>query len=330
MKMKNRPQDNRVRHYKGAANNIFFSTIFIILALYAASMLVLLIWAFITSLRDQTSYLNDPFGWPTIKNMFQNYIDLFRAFRVPGGKTDGVNNLGVVQYFSATSDVPITHYYDAGFFDMMLNSLIYAGVGSLIQAFVPAIVAYILCKYKFKFSKFLYGVALLTYIIPIIGNYPAVLKVMQDLQLYDSFIGNFIQKFNFGGMYFFIYYAFFEGISDSYIEAAELDGANQFQILTRVILPQARTIIFTVVVILFVQLWNDYQTPLLYLPSKPTIAYGVHYIAQKPSNDGDIINFRDITRQLAASMSLAIPVLLLFIFLKEKLMTNLSMGGVKE
>lgn len=316
--MRFRKRENRVNHMRGAVNHIFFTIIFFVLMVYSASLITLLLWAFITSLKTNADYVNNPFGLPKAgTNILANYIAIFQKFHVKG----------TASYFS--NGRLITHKYDVNFFGMLVNSLIYAGVGSVIQAVVPAVVAYTLCKYDFKFSKFIYGVALITYIIPIVGNYPSVVVVMQNLGLYDSFIGNFIQKFNFAGMYFFIYYAFFEGLSNSYIEAAELDGASQFQILTRIVLPQAKNIIFTVIVIIFVQLWNDYQTPLLYLPSHPTIAYGVHYITTQSSNT-DSINLRDTTVRLASCMSLAVPTLLMFIFLKEKLMSNLSMGGLKE
>lgn len=310
---------NRVNHYGGKSSRLFFSIIFLILGVYAVSLIVLLLWAFLTSLKSQGAYMNNPFGLPNERDFLANYKAIFKEFHISGE----------VEYFSGNN--VIIHKYDANFFDMMLNSLIYSGVGSVIQTLVPCCIAYLLAKYEFKFSKFVYFIALLTYIIPIVGNYPSVLVTMQELRLYDTFIGNFIQKFNFLGMYFFIFYAFFQGVSNSYIEAAELDGANQLQILTRVILPQAKTLIFTVITIIFVQLWNDYQTPLLYLPSHPTIAYGVHFMTQKPSNDSSsVIEFRNITVRLASSMTLAMPILLLFIFLKEKLMSNLSMGGLKE
>ncbi|MBQ0009011.1 MAG: carbohydrate ABC transporter permease [Firmicutes bacterium] len=310
---------NKVNHYGGKSSRIFFSIIFMILGIYAISLIVLLVWAFLTSLKSEGAYINNPFGLPNEGNIFANYIGVFKQFHLEG----------IVTFFSG-SDV-IVHEYDANFLDMILNSLIYSGVGSIIQTLVPCCIAYLLAKYDFKFSKVIYFIALLTYIIPIVGNYPSVLVTMQNLGLYDSFIGNFIQKFNFLGMYFFIFYAFFQGVSNSYIEAAELDGANQLQILTRIILPQAKTLILTVITIIFVQLWNDYQTPLLYLPSHPTIAYGVHEISNRATNDPNItIELRDITVKLASSMTLALPVLLLFIFLKEKLMSNLSMGGLKE
>ena len=318
---------NKVNHYRGPINRIFFTVIFFVLALYAISLITLLVWAFFSSLRYVDNYYENPFSLPELKGIFDNYIAIFRKFKI-----SSIDH--PVIYYNYVTGEDVFVEYECGFFDMLINSLIYAGVGALIQAIVPAVVAYLLCKYKFKFSKFLYGVALLTYIIPIVGNYPSVIETLKRIGLFNSFLGNFIQKFNFSGMYFFIFFAFFEGVSDSYIEAAELDGANQLQILTRVILPQAKTLIFTVVVIVFVQLWNDYQTPLLYLPSHPTIAYGVHEMLNTKdvyeAASGHNIMLREITPRLASCMALAVPTLLMFIFLKEKLMSNLSMGGLKE
>ena len=105
-----------------------------------------------------------------------------------------------------------------------------------------------------------------------------------------------------------------------------MDGASQLRIMTSIILPLSVKIISTVWLILFVQLWNDYQTPMLYLPTLPTLAYGVYYVTE-------IDHSGDLTQtpiKVAGCMLLALPILVIFIFLKDKLMGNVSMGGVKE
>ena len=81
----------------------------------------------------------------------------------------------------------------------------------------------------------------------------------------------------------------------------------------------------TIMLIKFIEFWNDYQTPVLFMPTHPTLAYGVftmsHSTDQKLSND---------PARLASCMILAIPLLILFIAFRNKILGNVSMGGVKE
>ena len=65
----------------------------------------------------------------------------------------------------------------------------------------------------------------------------------------------------------------------AYTEAACIDGAGNLSVLLRIILPLSRNTFFTVMLINFITFWNDYQTPLIYMPSKPTVAYGMFVIA---------------------------------------------------
>lgn len=146
------------------------------------------------------------------------------------------------------------------------------------------------------------------------------------------FLSNWIQKFHFSGMYFFVYYAFYEGLSDAYSEAAEIDGASQFKILLHIIIPLSMKMIGSVMLIQFINLWNDYQTPLLYLPTKPTLAYSV-YLFMAGQGDG-VLGFPNNLKtnyplQTAACMVLAVPVLIIYCAFNKKLLGDISMGGIK-
>ena len=307
---------------KGIFNKVFVISVSILLAVYALAMIFLLGWGLLTSLKSRTDFLfaENVLGFPNLEYSreellhFENYKLIFENF----------NFTEKVVFYSGNE--LITHESESNFFTLILNTFLYAGVGSFIAAIVPAIVAYTCVKYKFRFSKILYAVVLFVYIVPVVGNYPSAITVLRDLGLYDSFGGNYIQKFSFTGMYFFVYWAFYESLSDTYSEAAEIDGASQIRILTSIILPLSIKIISSVWLILFVQQWNDYQTPMLYLPTKPTLAYGVYYMTQI-NHSGKLTQ---TPTKIAGCMLLALPILVIFIFLKDKLMGNVSMGGVKE
>ena len=124
--------------------------------------------------------------------------------------------------------------------------------------------------------------------VPIVGNYPSEVTFLRNTLLYDEIWGNYIQKMGGAGMYFFVFYAFFKGLPDTYREAAEIDGASDLKIMVRVYFPLAIKIISTVFLIQLVALWNDFSTPYLYLKSHPTLSFGVYYIAFDPSGNPDL------------------------------------------
>jgi multiple sugar transport system permease protein len=85
-------------------------------------------------------------------------------------------------------------------------------------------------------------------------------------------------------------------------------------------------IFFTVYLMVFVAYWNDFTTPMMFLPSKPTLSYAIYYTTTLDSGS----NFNYATRRMAALMVFAIPIIIIFTIFNKRLMTNLTMGGVKE
>lgn len=315
---------NRIKN-KSVVGAIFYALIAALLFTFSIVLTLVILWTILNSFKSGREFINgNYFSWPTNDvdpdfKIFDNFISIITQFKITTGNQT---------YYSRIFGEVFQDSREVYFYQMLIYTLVYAGIGGFLQTIVPAVVAFILCKYKFRFSKILYAVALIVYIIPIVGNYPAMITLMRDLGIYNTLYGSLIQKFNFFGMYFFVFYAYFENYSDAYLEAAEIDGANQLQSLTRVVIPMSIKLISTVFLISFVNLWNDYQSPLLYMPSYPTLAYGIYVLASRSAgNTGVVVTS---TMKFAGVITTAAPVVLLFIFLKDKLMANLSLGGVKE
>ena len=304
-------------------NKVAVAVVCAVLAVYTLSVVLPFAWALMTSLKSRMDFLTweNVLGLPSLEwssdEMFKlkNYTQILTNFEIKVS-ANYISGSGKVSY-SETYGLPM----------LVVHTLIYAGGGCIISTLVPCVVAYMCAKYPYKLSKIVYAVAVLIMSIPIVGAYPSELRLLRQLNLYDSFLGNFIQKFNFTGMYFFVFYAFFETLPNSYSEAAEIDGASQWNTLVRISLPLAGKIISTVLLINFITYWDDYQTPLLYLPTKPTIAYGVFQLIRDSSSSK---GFDHVPIKIAGCMILAMPILIIFIALKEKLMGNISMGGLKE
>ncbi len=307
---------------KTVANIIFITIVCVMLSLYVLSIVFSLAWGLLTSFKSSLDFIQA-----------KNYWGL-PIYELSEGEIKFGNYKIVVQNFTRligslkaswrVNGVRIAHQSQNNIVTVLINTLLYAGVGSIIFSIVPCVVGYMVAKYKFKFSGFIYSMCLAIMVIPSVGIYPAEIALMRSIGLYDTWIGYFIQKFNFTGMYFFVFYAFFKTLPDSFMEAAEVDGASQLRVLVSIIIPLAVKMLSTIILLNFIQLWNDYNVPLLYMPTKPTLAYAVFRFSQDYNNKYSIPPVK-----IAGGMFLAVPVLVVFICLKNKLMGNISLGGLK-
>ena len=144
------------------------------------------------------------------------------------------------------------------------------------------------------------------------------------LGLFDKFYGLWLMKANFLGLYFLVFHGIFKTLPMAYTEAAKIDGAGNLAVLLRIILPLVRNTFFTIMLINFIAFWNDYQTPLIYMPSYPTIALGMFYMASTTENGLSTVPMR-----MTGAMLMLIPILVLFLCFHKRLLGNLTVGGLK-
>ena len=309
--------------------NIFFIFVLIILILYTALMFSMFLLGLNTSLKQYSDItlgknifgLPDMFYWQFDdafpNNIFGNYLFAWKNIQL-----DQPNSYIIGLFHQERVDAPIR----ANIVTATLYTLIYAGVGAFVAAFMPMFMGYLCAKYKNKAASIIYAVVLFVIATPIVGTTPSLVNLMRSLRLYDTFIGDWIRKASFANMYFLIYFAFFSGLAGSYNEAAEIDGASQFNVMFRICMPLAANIFWTIYLILFVNFWNDFTTPMMFLPSKPTLSYAIYY--KTTLDSGSSFNYS--TRRMAALMMFAVPIVVIFSIFNKRLMSNLTMGGIKE
>ena len=303
--------------------------VFVILFVYALSFILLLSWGFMTSLKSIIDFtdLGNIVGlpdqkWSADQLRFSNYSLVISSFEFP---------VPDKSYYSSVFGYVEKPKVYTNFLILIWNSIAYSVFGCVLHSFAAATVAFICAKYKFKYCEIIYNTALIIMIIPIVGAYPSELKMMQDLGLYNSYFGMWFQKINFTGIYFFVFYAFFRGLPDSYIEAAEIDGASQLSTYVTIVIPLAIKVISTVMLLSFIDYWNNYQNALLYFPSMPTLAYGVFSMSTQTMNANPNMKGAWGTPQKAAAcMTLALPLIVLFIIFRNKILGDVSLGGLKE
>ena len=267
--------------------------IFTLFALYAFTLIFAMLWAFSASLKSQKEFYDNVNGLPR-EWLFSNYGTAFKQVSANG------HNM----------------------FEMFWNSVWYSCGGALLGVLTSAVTSYVVAKYKFPGRGFIYGVAIVTMMIPIVGSFPSQYKVYTALHIIDTpFL--LITKAAGFGFNFMVLYSFFRTLSWTYAEAGFIDGASHFKVFTRIMLPQALPVMGSLFMVQVVQLWNEYMEPNMFLQSYPPLSSGL-YIFQLEMTRG--INFPVLFAGLIISV---IPVIILFVCFQNTMMESMSVGGIK-
>lgn len=206
----------------------------------------------------------------------------------------------------------------------LVNSALYAG-GAVIGTVVSStLVAYGFARLKFWGREFWFIVLLGTLMLPsqvlIIPQY----ILFRELGWLDSLKPLVVPTFFGNPFYIFLIRQFLRGLPVSLDEAAVLDGANQWQIFTRIMLPLSKPIVVTVAAFTFVTHWNDYFGPLIYLhdPSRMTASVGLLLFRSDPETV--------VSWVMAAAVITVIPVVLVFIWTQKYYVQSVATSGAKE
>lgn len=286
--------------------DVFEWLCFTLILVYVISLMGLLGFGFFNSFKHKLDFYDNVFGWPRERFggfIFDNYLFIFDQFRVP------------LVFENGTGYAYLEH--------MLFNSLAWCILVSIFMIGTQVIVAYACAKYDFRGKGVIYTVAIIVMMIPIIGSLPSEMQLATDLGLVNSFIGMAIMCCRYPGIYFLVFYSSFKNVSSSYMEAAEIDGAGHLQIFLQIMLPMIGNMIAAVFVLQFISNFNNYQTPMLFLPERPTVSYGLYLYKSSPEDGVGPTNI------LAASIATAVPLMILFFIFRNKIMGNVTMGGIK-
>ena len=283
------------------AEKFFFVVMALFCALYAFSLVFPVVWLLIKSLEEAGIYDMNRFlyGW--------DYVAPLEDWKWS-------------QYAKAFTELQLDGITFAG---MLVNSAWWVGIGTFQSIFWHATTAYIIAKYRFAGRNFLYSYVITMAILPVYGSGGSAYKLINDLGLYDQ--GPFyLIMTTFGGLggSFLTMVGLFSSISWEYAEAVYIDGGSDNTVYFSIMLPQAMPMLSAFSITSAVGLWNNYGGPLMYLPSTPTVATGLYKIQSGIAYKGMPLYFCGLVITL-------VPVMILYGFIAEKMMTNLSIGGLK-
>jgi len=206
--------------------------VYVLLGLYALAIIVPLLIMYNSSLRTTSELFSAPLGLATTPN-FENYAQVLVG-----------NN----------------------FFLFLGNSVIVTGGAMLLNIGFSTTAAYALARYRFKAIGLIYALFLLGLMVPLrLASLPLFL-FMRDVGLLDTRISLILVyaawRFGFSIL---ILYGFFYTLPENLEDAGRIDGANEFQLFRRVMLPLAKPGLVIAIIYNAVPVWNDFFFPLIFL-----------------------------------------------------------------
>lgn len=204
------------------------------------------------------------------------------------------------------------------------NSIIVALSTTVIATFISCLAAYGIIRFFPKLGNIMTRILITTYMFPSIMLVIPYAVVMKTLGLTNSRVGLVLVYMSFSVPYaVWMLVGFFKTVPIGIEEAAYIDGANRFQVFTRIVLPLVRPGIVSTAIYTFINAWNEFLYALLLISSSEKQALSV---AVKTLEGADILNWGSM---MAAAAIVVLPSIFFFCFIQNKLAGGLSDGAVK-
>jgi len=248
-----------------------------------------------------------PYGLMLL-NSFKDKTEIMK------GKTIWPDKFIIANYITVMTKAPILNWFR--------NSVIVAVCGTAIMAFTSSIAGFVFAKYEFRGKNPLFWFLLATMMVPAqILMIPSFLLI-QWLGLYDK-LAALIVPGMVGGFGIFLCRQFIEDIPNSLCEAASIDGATDLFVYGRVIVPLIIPAISALCIFTFLERWNDYLGPLLYLsdPKNMTMPLALSFFTSQRQSDVGAI--------MAASALVMLPVTIVFLSFQKLFITGIAITGMK-
>jgi multiple sugar transport system permease protein len=202
------------------------------------------------------------------------------------------------------------------------NSMIAAAANSALVVTTAAMAAYPLARMTFRGRNVVFGLIIATLFVPpvilIVPNY----LIVGDLKWLDTLAAVIVPTAASAFGVFFLR-QFFLSLPQELEEAARLDGANLFQIFTRVVLPLSKPALVTLAVLAFLTNWNDFLWPVyvLFSPESQTLPAGLSTLQSANNVRYDLL--------MAGAVIASLPVLILYCFAQRFIIEGVSRSGLK-
>ena len=219
-------------------------------------------------------------------------------------------------YTEAFTAVPLARYF--------MNTVIFTGVTTALMLVVIVLAAFAFSRLDFAGRDLLFTAFLSLMMIPnelvIITNFVTI----TNLGLRNTFTGLILPSVT-SVFYIYLLKENFDQIPDDLYKAAKVDGCSDFHYLTHVMIPICRPTIVTVVLLKIIECWNSYVWPRLITDNQ--LYFLVSNGIQEIRENG--FGRENVPAMMAAVVVISIPLIILFLIFRRKIMEGVSRGGTK-
>lgn len=264
--------------------------VYLILTLGLIIMIGPFVWMVMDSFKGQAELAQLPPTWYPVSPTLNNYSRLFTDFNFP-------------QYF--------------------LNTVILAVSITVLNLLFCSMLGYALAKLRFRGRKALFLLVLATLMVPSTVTLVPLFVLMSKLQLVNTLTAVILPE-SAGALGVFLMRQFMLDIPDELLDAARVDGASEFFIYWRVVLPLSGPALATLTILTFLASWNDFIWPLIVLTNDQSynlpVALATFAIGQHGSDYGLL---------LAGSVLVVTPIVIVFLLLQRYFTQGIAMTGLK-
>ena len=224
------------------------------------------------------------------------------------------------QSATAQNYVDVLQKFD--FLRYFLNSLFYALIITVVTVYTSALAGFVLCKYKFKGRQLLFTFILMTMMVPGVVTILPRYSMMQFFNWLDSYKALIIPSV-FTPFGIFMMRQACTAIPNEILEAARIDGANEFYTFHRVVVPLLHNSIVSISIFQFLWAWDDYLWPYLMISSgdKQLLSVALNLFSGRYSTD--------YAGLFAATAIAIIPVVIFYVIFQKRFVEGVSASAVK-
>ena len=266
--------------------------VYTLLTFWAVMVLFPFYWMLLTSVKSYSAYSSEYIPkFFTLSPTFENYIEAFTA-------------------------VPLARYF--------ANTLIFTVITTALMLVVIILAAFAFARLQFKGKNLVFTLFLSLMMIPnelvIITNYVTI----TNLDLRNTFAGLILPSVT-SVFYIYLLKENFAQIPDELYYAAKVDGTSDFRYLRRVMIPICKPTLITITILKVIECWNSYVWPRLVTDDASyfLVSNGIQEIRENG------FGRENIPAMMAAVVVISVPLIVLFLIFRKRIMAGVSRGGTK-
>ena len=290
--MTNQKDFEKIERAAARRKTVINAVIYILLGFWALMVVFPFYWMVLTSVKSYASYNSEYIPkFFTLSPTMQNYVDAFTA-------------------------VPLGQYF--------LNTLVFTVATTAIMLIVIIPAAFAFARLQFRGKNVLFTLFLSLMMIPnelvVITNFVTI----TNLDLRNSFTGLILPSIT-SVFYIYLLKENFAQIPDELYYAAKVDGTSDFKYMLKVMIPICRPTIITVTILKVIECWNSYVWPRLITDNEAyyLVSNGIQEIRENG------FGRENIPAMMAAVVVISVPLIVLFLIFRKKIMEGVARGGTK-